>query len=69
MKKAYRKDTGEEVKVGEKVQDFRGKIWKLVRLSRARIEGDARTGKVIVQREGQNMEFYDTVFDLRVVEE
>jgi hypothetical protein len=62
--KAYNKTTGEEVKVGDMVINFRGETAILTQLNRG--EGQGFSGKVTTSA-GRTV--YDKVWNLRVVNE
>jgi 5-hydroxyisourate hydrolase-like protein (transthyretin family) len=59
-----KKGSGEPVKRGDVLADFRGEEWTF--LSATRATEDGRAGKVYVERDGSKRELYATVFDLRV---
>lgn len=62
MLKAFLDGTREEVKIGDKVINFRGEEGTLECLTRARIPG--KSGKVVVN----GRESYDRVWDLQVMD-
>lgn len=65
---AVRKD-GTAVQAGETVTSFRGQEWTFVLASRAQSITDGKSGKVVVRDEfDRQREFYETVFDLTVIE-
>lgn len=70
--KAYKKSTGEEVKIGDTIIDFRGDKAILVAITRVNeFElGGRRSGKVAARWIDRNdyREVYDKVFDLIVRE-
>lgn len=60
--------TGAEVREGDTVTDFRGETATFCSASRA--ESPGKSGKVIVKLpDGERREYYDRVYDLRVVTE
>lgn len=61
------REDGTHVHRGDKVTDFRDDVWTFVRADRSRSDG--RTGKVVVaDDQGKERDFYDTVFNLTVLE-
>lgn len=66
---AVRRD-GTAVENGDTVTSFRGQEWTFVRATRARNIYEGKSGKVVVTDEfDRQREFYETVFDLMVVEQ
>lgn len=65
MLKAYNEQTGEEVKRGDTITDFKGDKAVFLNATRERIVG--KSGKVYVELpDGFRREFYDKVFNLVV---
>lgn len=65
MLKVYDKKTGEEVKPGDTLTDFRGDKAVFLCATRERIEG--KSGKVYVElHDGSRREFYDKVYNVIV---
>lgn len=65
---ALRKD-GTAVQSGETVTSFRGQEWTFVCPTRAQSFSEGKSGKVVVRDEfDRQREFYETVFDLTVIE-
>lgn len=64
--KAFDKE-GNEIKRGDEITDFRGDRATFVMATR---ESGSRSGKVVVKwdKNGQQYEYYDSVFDLKVKE-
>lgn len=64
--KAINAKTGAEVRKGDTVTDFRGETATFVSATRTPVPG--KSGKVLVDMGGMQREFYEGVFDLRIVE-
>jgi len=56
--------TGAEVSEGDTVVDFRGESAVFLSATRAPMPG--KSGKVLVDLDGVQREFYESVYDLRV---
>ena len=67
--KAFKADTGEEVKIGDMIIDFRGEKATLTAITRINelYYGGCRSGKICaVWENGHEREVYDKVFNLIV---
>jgi len=60
------RENGTALRRGDEITDFRGDIWEFLYASAPRVPG--KSGKVVVtDSSGGQREFYDDVFDLRVL--
>lgn len=57
----YRKETGEVVRTGEEIKDFRGDVYRFQAVSRA--PSESSSGKITVTG---GREFYPSVFKLEI---